>query len=98
MLSIGIASTGVLTFAYFAVASHVLGAANREPYDRIDVLWSVMFVIISVIYRPIEQLLSRTIAQRRARGAASGSLRAAMMIQATFALTFLAAALALHGE
>ncbi len=27
-----------------------------------------MFVIISVIYRPIEQLLSRTIAERRARG------------------------------
>ena len=27
-----------------------------------------MFVIISVIYRPIEQLLSRTIADRRARG------------------------------
>jgi steroid 5-alpha reductase family enzyme len=52
MLSIGIASTGVLTFAYFAVASHVLGR-ERAQYSKIDVLWSVMFVIISVIYRPI---------------------------------------------
>jgi len=65
ILSIGIASTGLLTFAYFSIASHVLGPASAK---RIDVLWSVMFVIISVIYRPIEQLLSRTIAERRARG------------------------------
>ena len=34
-----------------------------------------MFVIISVIYRPIEQLLSRTIAERRARGHAEHPLR-----------------------
>ena len=60
ILSIGIASTGILTFAYFSIASHVLG---EESAKRLDVLWSVMFVIISVIYRPIEQLLSRTIAE-----------------------------------
>ena len=65
ILSIGIASTGLLTFAYFSIASHVLG---EESAKLLDVLWSVMFVIISVIYRPIEQLLSRTIAERRARG------------------------------
>jgi O-antigen/teichoic acid export membrane protein len=95
MLSIGIASTGVLTFAYFAVASHVLSHA-RAQYSDIDVLWSVMFVIISVIYRPIEQLLSRTIADRRARGLERQPLRAAMAIQGAFALVFLAIALALH--
>ena len=44
---------------------------GEESAKRIDVLWSVMFVIISVIYRPIEQLLSRTIAERRARGHAA---------------------------
>ena len=57
-----------------------------------------MFVIISVIYRPIEQLLSRTIAERRARGHAEHSLRVPMLIQAGFALVFLALALALHDE
>jgi len=93
ILSIGIASTGVLTFAYFSIASHVLGEASAK---RIDVLWSVMFVIISVIYRPIEQLLSRTIAERRARGSAAHSLRVPMLIQASFALAFLVVALALH--
>ena len=57
-----------------------------------------MFVIISVIYRPIEQLLSRTIAERRATGHAEHALRVPMLIQAGFALVFLAVALALHEE
>jgi O-antigen/teichoic acid export membrane protein len=95
ILSLGIASTGLLTFAYFSIASHVLGEQSAK---RIDLLWSVMFVIISVIYRPIEQLLSRTIAERRARGHAQRSLRVPLVIQATFALVFLVIALALHEE
>ncbi|HUA73341.1 MAG TPA: hypothetical protein VL988_01125 [Solirubrobacteraceae bacterium] len=94
ILSIGIASTGLLTFAYFSIASHVLGESSAK---RIDLLWSVMFVIISVIYRPIEQLLSRTIAQRRARGHAEHAMRVPMLIQGTFALIFLIVALALRG-
>jgi O-antigen/teichoic acid export membrane protein len=95
ILSIGIASTGLLTFAYFSVTSHVL---NRFEAKRIDVLWAVMFVIISVIYRPVEQLLSRSIAERRARGHAQHSLRGAIGVQLGFALVFLIAVLALRGE
>jgi O-antigen/teichoic acid export membrane protein len=93
ILSIGIASTGVLTFAYFSIASHVLGEVAAK---RVDLLWSIMFVIISVIYRPIEQLLSRTIADRRARGHEQHSVRVPIAIQAGFALVFLILALALH--
>ena len=92
ILSVGIASTGLLTFAYFSIASHVLGEGSAK---LLDVLWSVMFVIISVIYRPIEQLLSRTIAERRARGHAEHTLRVPMLIQASFALIFLAVAMLL---
>jgi O-antigen/teichoic acid export membrane protein len=95
ILSLGIASTGLLTFAYFSIASHVLGEGSAK---LLDLLWSVMFVIISVIYRPIEQLLSRTIAERRARGQAAHTLRVPMLIQASFALTFLVIALALHRQ
>jgi O-antigen/teichoic acid export membrane protein len=95
ILSVGIASTGLLTFAYFSIASHVLGEGSAK---RIDLLWSVMFVVISVIYRPIEQLLSRTIARRRAHGQAEHPLHVPMLIQAGFALTFLVLALALHDE
>jgi O-antigen/teichoic acid export membrane protein len=94
ILSVGIASTGVVTFAYFSVASHVL---NDVDYKGVSLLWSVMFVIVSVIYRPIEQLLSRTIAGRRARGLETGHpLGTPLLIQAGFALAFLGAALALR--
>jgi O-antigen/teichoic acid export membrane protein len=95
ILSIGIASTGVVTFAYFSVASYAL---NDVDYKAISLLWSVLFVIVSVIYRPIEQLLSRTIADRRARGLHTGHpLRTPLLIQAGFALAFLITALALKG-
>ena len=100
MLSIGIASTGVLTLAYFALAGHLLDRNGKTSlqYSHLDVLWSVMFVIISVIYRPIEQLLSRTIADHRARGIAGPPMRVPMAIQGCFALVFLAVALPLHNE
>jgi O-antigen/teichoic acid export membrane protein len=95
ILSVGIASTGIFTFAYFAVASHVL---PRTAYGAISLLWSVLFVVISIIYRPVEQLLSRTIADRRARGLSGGHpLRVPLMVQGGFALAFLVIALALRG-
>src|SRR3954463_11868775 len=95
ILSIGIASTGVVTFAYFSVASYAL---NDVDYKAISLLWSVLFVIVSVIYRPIEQLLSRTIAGRRARGLLTGHpLRTPLLLQAGFALAFLIVALAFKG-
>ena len=94
ILSIGIASTGLVTFAYFSVASYAL---NDLDYKHISLLWSVLFVIVSVIYRPIEQLLSRTIAGRRARGLHSGHpIRTPLLIQAGFAFAFLVIALALR--
>jgi len=94
ILSVGIACTGLMTFAYFSISSHVLGEASAS---RIALLWSVMFVIISVIYRPIEQLLSRTIAERRARGHTEHSLRVPVYIQLASAVAFVIAALALRG-
>ncbi|MDP9344926.1 MAG: hypothetical protein M3P44_04255, partial [Actinomycetota bacterium] len=95
ILSVGIASTGLFTFAYFAVASHVL---DKTRYGAVSLLWSVLFVVISVIYRPVEQLLSRTIAERRARGLAHGHpLRIPLLLQGGFAVVFAALALALRG-
>jgi O-antigen/teichoic acid export membrane protein len=94
ILSIGIATTGLVTFAYFSVASYVL---DDPDYTQISLLWSVLFVIVSVIYRPIEQLLSRTIAGRRARGLEHDHpLRTPLLIQGGFALGFLVLALLLR--
>jgi O-antigen/teichoic acid export membrane protein len=95
VLSIGIASTGIFTFAYLAAASHDL---DKAAYGRITLLWAIMFVILSVIYRPVEQLLSRMIADRRARGLEGHPLRVPAMIQGGFALTFLIAAIALRPQ
>ncbi|MDX6733603.1 MAG: hypothetical protein QOC54_3551, partial [Baekduia sp.] len=92
LLSVGIAATGLFTFAYFSVAKHVLSDAQ---YGRVSLLWSVLFVTMSVIYRPVEQLLSRTIADRRARGITAGHpLRVPALIQGGFAGAFLVVALA----
>ena len=86
ILSIGIASTGVFSFLYFAVASHVLAP---EEYGAIALLWATLFILTSVIYRPVEQLLSRTIAERIARGTAGAHpLRVPLTLQASFALVF----------
>jgi O-antigen/teichoic acid export membrane protein len=95
VLSIGIASTGIFTFLYLAVASHVLDPAS---YSRISLCWAIMFVILSVIYRPIEQLLSRMIADRRARGLHGHPLRIPALIQFGFATLFLVVALALRPQ
>ena len=47
VLSIGIASTGIFTFAYLATSSHVL---SKRDYGLVSLCWSIMFVILSVIY------------------------------------------------
>src|SRR3954469_3972336 len=64
LLSVGIGSAGLLTYVYFSLASHIL---DKVDYGEVVVLWSAVFVTISVLFRPVEQLLSRTIAERQAR-------------------------------
>jgi O-antigen/teichoic acid export membrane protein len=94
-LSLGIGSAGVLTYAYFSLASHNL---SRADYGEVVVLWSSVFVLISVLFRPIEQLLSRTIAERQAHDLPIGQpLRVAATIQLGLAAVFAVAALALRG-
>jgi O-antigen/teichoic acid export membrane protein len=91
VLSVGIGVTGLVTYTYFSLASHSL---SDDEYGRITLLWSAVFVVVSVIYRPVEQLLSRTIAERSAH---AHVLRVAATIQGAFAFAFVVAALALRG-
>ncbi|MET0760794.1 MAG: hypothetical protein ABWZ63_00510 [Thermoleophilaceae bacterium] len=95
ILSVGIGVTGLVTFAYFSIASYSLPEAE---YGRITLLWSAMFITVSVLYRPVEQLLSRTIADHDARGiAGSRHLRVAATIQLALGLAFAVVALVLRG-
>jgi O-antigen/teichoic acid export membrane protein len=95
ILTVGVAATGLLTAVFFVIASHVLTPVEAK---RVDLLWAIMWVAISVIYRPIEQLLSRTIAQRRAHGLGRHPLRGSAAIQAAFGVTFLVVALIFHDK
>ena len=94
-LAIGVGLTGVITYAYFLIASHVLG---KTDYGQITVLWSAVFITISTLYRPIEQLLSRHISERREKGQPVGQpMRVASTIQFGLSLFFAVVALALRG-
>lgn len=88
VLSVGLALTGVVTLAYFVLATYAL---ERRDYDAISLLWSITFIVATVIYRPIEQLLARTVARGHTFG------RVPALIQGGFALGFLVVALVLRG-
>jgi O-antigen/teichoic acid export membrane protein len=84
LLTLALGSAGVLAYAFFAVASHTL---DRDDYGEIVVLWSVVFVCASTLFRPIEQLLSRTLAEREEVGEQIRPvLRTAASIQAALSL------------
>jgi O-antigen/teichoic acid export membrane protein len=93
-LSAGVGAAGLLTYVYFALASHNLDAT---AYGEVVVLWSAVFVTIAVLHRPVEQLISRGVAERRARDQPAGDvLRGAAAIQAGIAAAFTVLALALR--
>ena len=94
-LAIGVGLTGLITYAYFLIASHVL---SKPDYGQITVLWSAVFITISTLYRPVEQLLSRHISERLEKREPIGQeMRVASTIQIGLALTFAVVALVLRG-
>lgn len=96
ILSVGIGVTGLVTYTYFSLASHAL---PDDEYGRISLLWSAVFIVVSVLYRPVEQLLSRTIAERTAHGrTGSEHMRVAATIQLGLGVLFAVLALAFRGS
>jgi O-antigen/teichoic acid export membrane protein len=94
-LAIGVGLTGLITYAYFLIASHTL---SKPDYGQITVLWSAVFITISTLYRPVEQLLSRHVSERLAKGEPLNQpMRVASTIQIGLALTFAVIALVLRG-
>lgn len=92
LLTVGIGVTGLVTFLYLSLASHTL---PREEYGQIGLLWSAVFLITPIFYRPIEQLMARTIAERRARDQElARPLRIAATIQLALGVLFAVLALA----
>jgi O-antigen/teichoic acid export membrane protein len=78
-LTLALGLAGVLTYVFFALASRGL---DKDQYGEIVVLWSAVFLIAATLFRPVEQLLARTLAERAHAGAdPADALRAAALIQ-----------------
>jgi O-antigen/teichoic acid export membrane protein len=94
LLSVAIGAAGLLTYVFFAIASHTL---SKDDYGEIVVLWSAVFITVSTLFRPVEQLLSRTIAEHEAHGEPTGhAVRVAASIQLGLAAAYAVAALTLR--
>jgi O-antigen/teichoic acid export membrane protein len=95
LLTVALGSAGLLAYAFFAVSSHTL---DKHEYGTIVVLWSVNFVAAATLFRPIEQLLSRTLAEHDELGEGAGHvLRIAALIQGAVTFCAVLAMLALKG-
>jgi O-antigen/teichoic acid export membrane protein len=95
LLTVGIGASGLVTYLYFALASHAL---SKVAYGEIVVVWSAVFVTVITLYRPVEQLLSRTIAERQAHDQAIAQpMRVAATIQLGLAVVFAVVVLAARG-
>jgi len=91
-LAVGVGITGVMTYGFFLVASHTLSTTD---YGQISILWSAVFITISTLCCPIEQLLSRHVSERMAKAEPVGqTIRVAATIQLGLSLTFAVLALA----
>lgn len=94
-LAVGVGLTGAITYVYFFIASHVL---SKPDYGEIAVLWSAVFITVSTLYRPVDQLLSRHISERLAKGESPREPTVvATKIQLCLAAGFAALALLLRG-
>ncbi|HEY1356415.1 MAG TPA: lipopolysaccharide biosynthesis protein [Solirubrobacterales bacterium] len=94
-LALGVGLTGIITYTYFFIASHVL---SKSDYGEITVLWSAVFITVSTLYRPIDQLLSRHISEHLAKGEpVREPILVATKIQLVLAAGFAVVALVLRG-
>ena len=78
-LSVALGIAGALTYLFFGLASHALDA---DEYGEIVVLWTAVFLVAATLFRPIEHLLARTLAERHgAEEPDADAIRAAAIIQ-----------------
>jgi O-antigen/teichoic acid export membrane protein len=89
LVSAAMAASGVLTYAFQILAARRLDAG---AFGQIAVLWGGVFLLAIVVFRPLEQTLSRTIADRLARGEEVRSVLRAIAVMAIAASCLIAAA------
>ena len=65
LMSVGTLASGVLAYAFNVLAARALGPAG---YGAIGALWGGMFLLAVLLFRPVEQTVSRAVADHIARG------------------------------
>ena len=65
VVSLAMLGSGSLIYAFHVLAARSLGPS---AYGHIAVLWAAMFLVVIVLFRPLEQTTSRALADRLARG------------------------------
>jgi O-antigen/teichoic acid export membrane protein len=92
LMSIGTLASGVLAYAFNVLAARSLGP---ESYGAIGALWAGMFLLAVLLFRPVEQTVSRAVAHRLARGEdARPAVRSAAKLTAILAALAVAGCLA----
>jgi O-antigen/teichoic acid export membrane protein len=89
LLPAATAVSGVLTYAFLVIAARALGPA---AYGRIGVLWAAMFIVAIVVFRPLEQVVSRSMSDRLARDVEVGSVLKTAALLGIAALVVIGAA------
>ena len=94
-LSAALGLAGALTYIFFGLASHSLSA---DAYGEIVILWTAVFLVAATLFRPIEHLLARTLAERHGAGERdAGAFRTAVIIQVGLCVFAVLAVLAAKG-
>ena len=88
LMSIGTLASGVLAYAFNVLAARALGPAS---YGAVGALWGGMFLLAVLLFRPVEQTVSRAVADHLARGeSATGVIRSAAWLTAIIATAAIA--------
>lgn len=75
LMSIGTLGSGVMAYGFNVVVAQTLGP---DAYGPVAVLWAAMFLAAIVLFRPIEQTLSREISEALVHGRATAPLLASV--------------------
>jgi O-antigen/teichoic acid export membrane protein len=92
LMSVGTLASGVLAYAFNVLAARSLGP---ESYGAIGALWAGMFLLAVLLFRPLEQTISRAVSHQLAHGIdARPVVRSAARLTAGVTLVATAACLA----
>ncbi|HEY7017234.1 MAG TPA: hypothetical protein VH297_02110 [Gaiellaceae bacterium] len=65
LLSGAMAAAGLLAYAFHILAARAL---TTDEYGQVAAFWAALFITVVVLFRPLEQTASRSVADRLARG------------------------------